>query len=232
MADAPASNAVIDFTNVKEVDIWNKKRQPEGDYTARITKVADSPSKKDDVAQWVFTIVVGNGNYPYYIKHTENQYWKLRNLLIACGMNVPKKRVQVNPNKLVGRTIGVTLEDGEYDGKAQSNISTTLPVSELEDRDVPDEDDDDEDEDPLPKVKTTKVKTKPAPIEEDDDDEDEEEEPAPPPRKKKKVVVVEEEDEDEDEDEQPAPPPKKKKKPAPVVEDDDEDLEEIDIDDT
>lgn len=232
MADAVAASMVVDFTNVKEVGVWNKKRQPEGDYQAKITKVADSPAKKDGVAQWVFTIVVGRGEYPYYIKHTEEQYWKLRNLLIACGMNVPKKKVQVNPNKLVGRTIGVTLEDDEYEGKAQSNVSATLPVSELEDKDVPDEDEDeDEDEDPTPVVKTQKVKAKPAPVEEDDD-EDEEEEPPPPPRKKKKVAPppVEEED-DEDEEEEPAPPPRKKKKVV-VVEEDDDDLEEIDIDDT
>ena len=219
-----AKNAVVDFTDVKEMDIWNKRRQPEGDYVAKITKVADSPSKKDDIDQWVFTIVAGKGNYPYYIKHTATQYWKLRNLLIACGMNVPKKKVQVNPNKLVGKTIGVTLEDDEYDGKAQSNITATLPVSEVEDSDIPEEDEDDEDD--IPAVKTKKVK---APVVEDDDDE-EDEEPAPPPRKKKKPVVVEEDDDEDEEDEEPAPPPKKKKKV--IVEEDEDDLEEIDIDDT
>lgn len=206
MADQ-ATAAAIDFTNVKEGGgSFNKKRQPEGDYKAKVTKVVDAPSKKDNTAQWLFTIQVGAGTYPYYCKHEENQYWKIRNLLVAAGLTVPKKKVKVDPNKIVGKTIAVTLEDDEYDGKAQSNIAATFPLSELDDDDVPDEDEDDVDE-------------------EDDEDEDD----TPPPAKKKKAPPVEEDDdEDEDDEEEEAPPVKKKK--APVVEDDD-DLDEIDIDD-
>lgn len=223
MADQPASVGVIDFTNVKDGgDIFNKKRQQEGDYKAKITKVVDRPSKKDGVAQWLFTIQAGSGTYPYYCKHEENQYWKIRNLLVAAGMNVPKKKVKVDPNKLVGKWIAITLEDDEYDGKPQSNVAATFPVSELDDDDTPDEDDtasdDDDDDDDAPPPPKKKA---PAASDDDDDDDDE---PAPA----KKSAPVEEPDDDDDDDE-PAPPPKKKK-PAPV--EDDDDLEEIDIDDT
>lgn len=204
MADQ-ATAAAIDFTNVKDGGgSFNKKRQPEGDYKAKVTKVVDAPSKKDNTPQWLFTIQVGSGTYPYYCKHEENQYWKIRNLLVAAGLTVPKKKVKVDPNKIVGKMIAVTLEDDEYDGKTQSNIAATFPLSELDDDDVPDEDEDD--------------------VEEDDEDEDD----TPPPAKKKKAPVEEDDDEDEDDEEEEAPAPKKKK--APVVEDDD-DLDEIDIDD-
>jgi hypothetical protein len=207
MADQ-ATAAAIDFTNVKDGGgAFNKKRQPEGDYKAKVTKVVDSPSKKDQTMQWLFTIQVGSGTYPYYCKHEENQYWKIRNLLVAAGLTVPKKKVKVDPNKIVGKMIAVTLEDDEYDGKAQSNIAATFPLSELDDDDVPDEDEDE--------------------VEDDDEDEDD----TPPPAKKKKAPVVEddEDDEDDEDEEEEAPAPRKKKK-APVVEDDD-DLDEIDIDD-
>lgn len=204
MADQ-ATAAAIDFTNVKDGGgAFNKKRQPEGDYKAKVTRVVDAPSKKDNTPQWLFTIQVGSGTYPYYCKHEENQYWKIRNLLVAAGLTVPKKKVKVDPNKIVGKMIAVTLEDDEYDGKTQSNIAATFPLSELDDDDVPDEDEDD--------------------VEEDDEDEDD----TPPPAKKKKAPVEEDDDEDEDDEEEEAPAPKKKK--APVVEDDD-DLDEIDIDD-
>lgn len=222
-----ASAGVIDFTNVKEGGNFNPKRRPEGDYKAKITKVEDAESKKDGKAQWLFTIQVGSGTYPYYCKHEENQYWKIRNLLVAAGMTVPKKKVKVDPNKLVGKFIGVTLEDDEYEGKKKSVVAATFPVSELEDEDVEDEaddaDDEDEDDEPTPPKKAKK------PPVEDDDDEDEDDEPAPPKKKAKPAPV--EDDDDEDEDEDDTPPPPKKKKPAPV-EDDDDDLEEIDIDDT
>lgn len=204
-----AKEAVVDFTNVKDGGgSFNKKRQPAGDYKAKVIKVEDAVSKKDNIGQWLFTITAGDGgSYPYYCKHVENQYWKIRNLLIAAGIAVPKKKVKVNPNILVGKTIAVTLEDDEYDGKLQSNIAATFPISELGDQA------DDEDAS-------------------DDSDDDDDEEPTPPPAKKKKAPEPEPEDDDDDddEDEEPAPPPKKKKAPAKVEVEDDE-LEELDIDD-
>lgn len=221
MADK-ASKAAIDFTNVKDGGTFNKKRQPEGDYRGKILKVADATAK-DNTPQWLFTITAGSGTYPYYCKHQENQFWKIRNLLVACGINVPKKKVNVDPNDLVGRSIAVTLEDDEYEGKAQSNIAATFPLSELDESDAPDQEEDEEDDEetpaPAPKKKT------PPPVEDDDDDE--EDDTPPPPKKKKAPAPVEEDDEDEDDE--PAPPVKKKKAPAPP---DDDDLEEIDIDDT
>lgn len=205
MAKTTASEAVMDFTNVKDRSPVNPKHQPEGDYKGKVISVADVVSKKDGVKQWLYIIEVGKGTYPYYCKHVPDQAWKIRNLLIAAGLNVPKKKVRVDPNKVVGRIIGVTLEDDEYEGKMKSVISATFPASEVDDDDVEDEDEDaadeDEDEAPAPKSK------KPAATDDDDEDEDE--------------------DEDEEEEE-PAPKPKSKKKPA---DDDDDDLEEIEIDD-
>lgn len=139
MADK-VTTAALDFTNVKEGGgSFNKKRQPEGDYRAKITKVQDSPSKKDNVMQWLFTIEVNGATYPYYCKHQENQLWKIRNLFVAAGISIPKKRVNVDPNKVVGKIIGVTLEDDEYEGKMQSNIAATFPASELDGDDSEDE---------------------------------------------------------------------------------------------
>jgi len=168
------SAKAFDFTNVKERSEFNKKRQTEGDYRGKITAVADAKAK-DDVPQWLFTIEAGKGTYPYYCKHQENQFWKIRNLLIAAGKNVPKKKVNVDPNSLVGREIGVTLEDAEYEGRPQSEIAGVIPLSELSADDLDDEDedstsdDDDEDDAPPPK------KTKKAAVDEDEDDDDEEE---------------------------------------------------------
>lgn len=165
---AKATAAQIDFTNVKDGGNFNKKHQSPGDYKAKVTKVADAKSKKDGAKMWLFTIQVGTGTYPFYCKHEANQFWKIRNLLVAAGMNVPKKRVNVDPNKVVGKSIAVTLEDEEYEGKMQSNVAATFPISELE------ESDGDADDDAEP----------------DDEDEatasDDDEEEAPKPKKEKK----------------------------------------------
>lgn len=173
MADA-ASSTVLDFTNVREAGAFNPKRQKAGDYKAKVTGVVDAVSKKDGGAQWLFSIQVNGATYPYYCKHDEASLWKIRNLLVAGGVNVPKKRVKVNPNIVVGKTIAVTLEDDEYEGKLKSVIQATFPVSEMDDDDVPDETEEDveaevEDEEEEAPPRRAKKKAAPA-VDEDDDD--------------------------------------------------------------
>ena len=151
------SSAVIDFTNVKEGGgSFNKRRVPAGDYRATIVKVVDSPAKSDGAMQWLFTLqTASGGTYPYYCKHQENQYWKIRNLLVAAGLEVPKKKVNVNPERLIGREIGVSLEDTEYEGKSQSEVASVFPASEVSNENELSAVDDDEEE---PKKKGKKEK--------------------------------------------------------------------------
>jgi hypothetical protein len=193
----------IDFSKVPEGGgNFNKKRQRAGDYKAHIAKVEDAKSKAAGDPMWLFTITVGSGKYPYYCQFKENTLWKIRNLIQSAGLKVPKKRVNVNPTILVGKDIGVTLEDAEYDGKLQSEIASVFPLSELENAEAPDEDDEDEVD---------------VDVEEDEDEVEvaadvEDEEPAAAPAKVKKD--------------------KKKKQRSAAVEDvSDDELEELDIED-
>jgi hypothetical protein len=139
----------VDFSNVKDAGNFNTKRIPAGDYLAKIIKVEDGESKKDNAFQYVFTIKVmkhASASYPYYCKLQENQLWKLRNLLVAAGQNIPKKRFKVDPSKVVGKMIGVTIEDAEYNDKEKSEIGSVFPASELGDDVVQDHDEDEADE--------------------------------------------------------------------------------------
>ena len=131
-----ASAKAVDFSGVKDRGSFNPKQVPEGDYAAIITKVEDNESKKDGSFQYLFTIKLerfSQNSYPYYCKLQENQLWKLRNIAVAAGLNVPKKRMKFDPNKVVGKKIGVTMADDEYDGKVKSVIDAVFPVSELAD---------------------------------------------------------------------------------------------------
>lgn len=147
---ASVSKKTVDFSNVKDAGNFNTKRIPDGDYRATITKVEDAEAK-DGVFQYLFTIKLDKYSqlaYPYYCKLQENQLWKLRNLLIAAGINVPKKRIQIDPARLIGKAIGVTMEDDEYDGKEKSVIAAVFPSADLMDGNlVEDEDEDEEPED-------------------------------------------------------------------------------------
>lgn len=142
-----AKKHTIDFTNTKESSGINPKHMPRGDYRVKIVNVDET--LKDDIPMWRFDMQladVRSAVYPYYCKLQENQLWKVRNLLIAAGINVPKKKVAVDPNRLVNKEIGVTLEDDEYEGKMKSVVDAVFPVSELEETVEADDDDDDVDD--------------------------------------------------------------------------------------
>ena len=228
----------LDFSNVKESSGINPKHKEDGEYLATVIEVRDDPAK-DGEAMWNFIIKLEDdktATYAYYCKLVENQLWKLRNLFIAAGVDLPKKAVKVDPNKVVNKQVGLILEGEEYEGKMKSIISGIIPKEELTDfaatEAEDDDDEEDEEEEPAPKKRGRPKKVAEV-EEEDDDDEEEDEEPEPPKRKRgrpKKVVEPEEDDDEEEEDDEPEPPKKRGRgRPRKVVEpedDDDEDDEE------
>jgi hypothetical protein len=143
----PAKAKQLDFTNVKERK-FNRKHLPEGDYPARVKSVEDHKSKEGN-DNWLFTLEITDGpgrgaSYPIYCGLDADQLWKFRNLAVACGINVPKKRVNTDPNKLVGKACGITLEDEEYGEKTTSTVAATIPLSEVQSPDDEDEQEGDE----------------------------------------------------------------------------------------
>ena len=144
-----ASVMNVDFSNVKDAGLFNPKQVTAGDYLAQITAVVDGKAKSDDGFQYIFTFKLkaySQNSYPYYCKLTENQLWKLRNLLIAAGMNVPKARTKVDPGRIVGKWVGVTMEDDEYEGKMKSTIAAVFPASDLDETNSSDNEEDETDE--------------------------------------------------------------------------------------
>ena len=184
-----ATAEIIDFSNVKDQSGFNRKRIPAGDYAAIITKV-ENATAKDDTKQYLFSIKVKDrpsSVFAYYCKLQENQLWKLRNLLIAAGKTVPKTKSKVDPNQVVGKLIGITVEDDDYDGKEQSQITGVFPASELgdstsvapsDDEDDNEAPDDDEDLDDLDNGQTDdEPEEEPEPEEAEEEEEAEEADP-------------------------------------------------------
>lgn len=174
----------VDFSNAERSQFM-PRHLPEGNYKGKITKAELVEAKSDREDMVLYTIEVRGAGYPYYCKLVPNQLWKLREILIAAGMKVPNKAVKVDPARIVGRTIGVSLEDDEYNGKLKSVITETFSVSELdedgdkdddlEDDDVADDDtddatDEDEDEDEAEPVKKPAKKSAKKSAKKDADD--------------------------------------------------------------
>lgn len=225
-ASNKATATIIDFSNVKERGNFNPKNIEPGDYVGKVTKVEAQDSKAGD-PMWVFTIElddVPRASYPHYCVLTDTQFWKIKALFDAVGIAVGKRKVKVDPNKLIGKPIGVGIEDDEYEGRVKSTIVDVFPADDVHDAagDEEPEDDDleeEEEEEPAPKKRTKK---KPAPEpeeeeeeEEEDEEEEEEEEPEPPKNRPAKKAAAKK-----------APARKKK----PVEDDEDEDDEDLEID--
>jgi hypothetical protein len=236
-----ATVRTLDFTGVKEGGEFRPRRRPEGDYYAHIVKVEDHESKSGNDT-WLFTIKIDGDSraaYPYYVGTDDNQLWKVRGIFVGAGVQVPSKRVKADPNKLVGKAVGVALEDDEYEGRVKSTIAAVFPVSDLDDA-----------MNEPGKASSAKAKSRAS---EEDDDVDEDEDEEPPARKPAKKAAASKrrapepepeddededvEDEEEEEDEPPAKPARKasaksapakkatRRKAPPPDEDDDEDLD-------
>ena len=131
-----------------------RRHIPEGDYFAKISKVDPHRSEAGSRSfRWQFQIVsdaAGNEKYKgttffYYTSLKPEALFNLRNLIFAASdgkKNVTGKQVDFDPQALVGRRIGVIVEDEEYQNKIQSRVVDIQPPSAIE----PDEEDEDEED--------------------------------------------------------------------------------------
>lgn len=131
-----AKAKTLNFSNVKERQ-YNAKHLPEGDYPALVKSVEVDESENGN-EMWVYTMEITRGkgkgaSYPERCVIVDKALWRLRRLFAAAGINIPKKKVNVDPNKVVGHEVGITLEDDEYDGKMRSVIAAVIPLSEVGD---------------------------------------------------------------------------------------------------
>ena len=240
-----ATARAVDLTNVKEGGVFRPRRKPEGEYRAKIVKADDhTPKKAGSSAGWVLTVQVegdSRSTYPFYLSPESNQAWKIAQACRAAGLNVKNAKVRFDPNRLVGKAIGIFLEDDEFEGRPKSSIGEMFPISEVSAN--ADEEEIEEEEEVIDEDEVD--------IPEDDEEEEEEPEPTPPPRKRaarkrapEPEPEPEDEEEDEEEEEEPAPPPRRTRKAAapaktaaparrrkPAPEDEDEDLDLDDLDD-
>lgn len=197
-----AKRIKIDFTKTEERSGWNTRQIPEGLYRAKVVSVQETEAQ-DGTAMLVYGFVPEDNRFksrrfPYYCKLQQNQLWKLRDLLVAAGETVPKRAVNIDPEKIVGKSVAIEVEDDSYNGNVRSSVNGVYGVdildedggdTEVEDDEEYDEEDGDYDDE-----------------EEDLEDEDDEED----------LYEDDDEDYDEEEEEDEEPEPAPKRRPAPA----------------
>lgn len=115
----------LDFSNVSEGSTFSPRRLQEGAYLATLAKVESKTSKAGN-PMLVYTVIPvehPTAVYPYYVLLEEKQLWKFRALLLAAGKEVPKRKVMVDPESIVGKQIMIDLEDSEWEGREKSVIA-------------------------------------------------------------------------------------------------------------
>lgn len=121
----------LDFSNVSEGSTFSPRRLPEGTYLATLAKVESKTSKAGN-PMLVYTIIPvehPTAVYPYYIVLDEKQLWKFRALLLAAGKEVPKRKVTVDPESIVGKQVMIDLEDDEWEGREKSTVAGVFKPS-------------------------------------------------------------------------------------------------------
>jgi len=222
----------LDFTGVESF-----QRASEGEHVCKIVAADEKVSSGgNDMIVVAFEVIRGEDktarvyeNYPLI----DTALWKLKGLLQAIGMKADGK-VQLDLDKLIGKTCIVNVKHEEYDGKIRARVESVkkLVGSDADSDEEGDDADDDEEEEEKPaKTKATPEKKsapapakKPAKAEEDDDDDDwdedddeDEEESMPKPKKPEKSKA-------------PEKKPEKSAKKSKKDDDDDDDWDDDDWD--
>lgn len=212
----------LDFTKTEERSGWNTRQIPEGIYAAEIVSLQETEAQ-DGTAMLVYGFQPTDKKYrtrkfPYYCKLQQNQLWKLRDLLVAAGQSVPKKVVNIDPNKIVGAKVAIEIEDDTYNGTVRSTMQSVysldlledLDDEELEDNPTDDIEDDFEDDEEFEEDFDENDD-----LDEDLDEDDLDDEEFDEEEFEDEDDFDDEEDElEEEEEEEPEPAPAPKKKPA------------------
>lgn len=165
---------VIDFSQMEESE-GGGKRYKEGDYVGKILSAKRDVSSEKGSPCIKIVLQFTEGRYKG--KKITERLWlsnkalpRIADLMEILGVKVPKREVEIPLKKLVGKEIGFSLEDEEYDDKMRSRVSWDF----LDPDDVRDSDDEDDDDDDDLDLDDEDEDDEDEDDEDDDDDEDEE----------------------------------------------------------
>ena len=189
----------VDFTGIERGGGGSNPRLPEGDYLARVVG-CELRTKKDDPSKkhllWKLQITDGNKrgvgkSFNHRTGLSNESLWSLRGFLMDLlgADKVPQRAVDIPIEAIVKKqpSLGITIEDDDYNGKETSKISATFPKADWaslkgaataddEEDEEDEEDEDEEEEEEAPKAKKSKKSKKPVVEEDDEEDEDDEDE--------------------------------------------------------
>ena len=96
----------VDFSGVQA---GGRRRIPSGDYPFKIVEISEDEG--DAGTYWTVVSEVMTGKHKGFKDYNNYSFsskalWKLRQLLEACGIDVPESSMNLNPRDLIGLTFG------------------------------------------------------------------------------------------------------------------------------
>lgn len=173
-----STNVVIDLTNFKD---RVGSRVPEGTYKVIIDDVEPDTAKSGNPMVNVWFRIHG-GDYDGQtitdrLVLTEKSMFRVVGFLQALGIKTPKKRLSIDISKFVGRSMEITVRDGDpYNGRVKSEVSGYARITEKAAKASEADIDDVEEPAEEPEAEAPAEEAKPAPAqaaaaaEESDDD--------------------------------------------------------------
>ncbi len=112
----------VNFEGVKSF-----KSAPEGNHKVTVTEVTQSMSSNDNpMLSWVYEVTEGKAKGAKLWDVTSLQpqaLFRLREVLVALGLEVPDDVMELNLEDMVGLTCGVVVGMEEYQGKKRARIT-------------------------------------------------------------------------------------------------------------
>ena len=122
---------IIDLTNFKD---RTSARVPEGEYLVNVEDLEMGQTKKGDPMLTVYLKIVGGDqdglNLVDRLTLSERAMFRVVGFLQGLGIKTPKKRIQVDPARIIGKKVRVEVADGEpYNGQVRSEIRSYIRVA-------------------------------------------------------------------------------------------------------
>lgn len=127
-----STNMTIDLTNYKD---RVGSRVPEGTYKVIVDDVEPDTAKSGNPMVNVWFRIHG-GDYDGQtitdrLVLTEKSMFRVVGFLQALGIKTPKKRLSLDISKFVGRSMEITVRDGDpYNGRVKSEVSGYARITE------------------------------------------------------------------------------------------------------
>ena len=109
-----------------------------GRYIAKVEEITKEDGVKAPYLKWKLKIVSAGGSKGLFINHittlSPNALFGLRDTLEALGVKVPKAAVAIDPDKFVGKELGIEVfmkKDDKDDTKEYANIKKVFNKADL-----------------------------------------------------------------------------------------------------